>query len=134
MNKITGCFHDFSPVIDDHPLSEWFETIASDLSWNKKRPLPDWAIRIFSENIIAAGNVKTDDELDQILKLIKLSLSEYIHRINETNNTVDDMSASHITYCENQRLNPHNPTILKTFGLSDTQVQSYINHCLFPIN
>jgi hypothetical protein len=133
-SKITGCFHDFSPVVTDHPLSQWFAEQSKQLSWNKQRQLPEWAERIFSENIIAAGNVKSDEELDQITRFITSSLSAYMNSINDTNNTIDDISSIHNLYCENQRLNPHNPTILKTFGLSDEQVQLYINQCLFPIN
>jgi hypothetical protein len=133
-SKITGCFHDFSPVVNDHPLSKWFADQSKQLSWNRQRPLPDWAKRIFSEDIIAAGNIKTDEELEQISKFIISSLNIYIDTLIDTNNTINDTEPKHTSYCENQRLNPHNPTILKTFGLSDEQVQLYINQCLFPIN
>ena len=133
-NKITGCFHDFSPVITNHFLSQWFAEQSNKLFWNSKRQLPEWAIRIFSENIIAAGNVKTDDELNQIIKFVTSSLEMYLQNIGDTNNSVEDISNTHIEYCQNQRLNPHNPTMLKTLGLTDNQVQLYINHCLFPIN
>ena len=48
-NKITGCFHDFSPAGDhEHPLIDWFAGEAAQLQWNKTRKLPDWAERIFT--------------------------------------------------------------------------------------
>lgn len=133
-NKITGCFHDFSPVIENHPLSKWFEEESSTLIWNKKRDLPDWGKRIFSTSIIAAGNVQTDEELFQIFNTIERSLQTYISSLLGTNNSVNDISDKHNFYIENQRLNPHNPRVLMTLGLSEEQASTYINTCLFPLN
>jgi hypothetical protein len=130
-NKITGCFHDFSPVIPNHKLSEWFAN-ASKLEWNKKRELPDWAKQIFSNDIIAAGNIQTDEEVAQIQTMIKNSLSTYLHVLPSTNLSVPDISNIHKFYIDNQRLNPHNPSILKSLGLSENHITTYINHCLFP--
>ena len=130
-NKITGCFHDFSPVVNDHPLSEWFSIESSKLNWNKKRELPEWAQRIFSNDIIAAGNVQSDDELAQISDMISLSLRVYLSTLEDTNNTVDDISNKHKFYVENQRLNPHNPKVLMNLGLSEEDAVTYVNHCLF---
>jgi len=131
-NKITGCFHDFSPVIDNHSLSAWFSDESSKLSWNKKRELPEWAKRIFSNDIIAAGNIQTNDELAQISKTISNTLHIYLSSLKDTNNTIDDISIKHKCYIENQRLNPHNSRILSTLGLSEDDAHAYINSCLFP--
>ena len=131
-NKITGCFHDFSPVVESHPLSDWFSDEFANLSWNKKRELPEWATRIFSNSIIAAGNVQSDEEISQILKTVSLSLYTYISSLKDTNNTVDDVSNKHHFYIENQRLNPHNARILMTLGLSEETAEEYITRMLFP--
>jgi Ferredoxin-dependent bilin reductase len=131
-NKITGCFHDFSPVTDGHPLSYWFSHESAKLSWNKKRELPDWAKRIFSDDIVAAGNVSSDDELSQISGMIANTLNAYLGSIKDTNNTVDDISFHHHHYIENQRLNPHNPNVLTLLGLSNQEANMYIDNCLFP--
>lgn len=133
-NKITGCFHDFSPVIDNHPLSVWFSKESSKLDWNKKRELPEWAQRIFSNDIIAAGNVQSDDELEQISGMITDTLDVYLSSLYDTNNTVDDISGKHKFYIENQRLNPHNPRVLMNLGLSEEQANMYVEGCLFPSN
>lgn len=133
-NKITGCFHDFSPVIENHPLSEWFADESSKLSWNKKRVLPEWATRIFSNDIIAAGNVQSDDEITQIYDTIASTLDAYITSLRDTNHTIDDISAKHQYYIENQRLNPHNPKVLTLLGLSEEDAKLYIDKCLFPLN
>lgn len=133
-NKITGCFHDFSPVVSEHSLSSWFKETSVQLEWNKKRELPDWGKRIFSESIIAAGNVQSDIELEQIENMIVSSINVYLSSLKDTNNTVDDVSNKHFYYIENQRLNPHNPRVLMTLGLSEEQANEYVSRCLFPNN
>lgn len=133
-NKITGCFHDFSPVIANHSLSDWFKEESEKLEWNKKRELPDWGKRIFSDSIIAAGNVQSDEELDQILNTVSSTLTAYMVSLIDTNHTIDDISSKHQYYIENQRLNPHNPRVLMSLGLSEEQSHLYVNHCLFPVN
>lgn len=132
--KITGCFHDFSPVVPKHKLSQWFAAQSKQLSWNKKRELPDWAKAIFSDSIIAAGNVQADDELLQISNFVKSSLAMYLRELLVSNHTVDNMKCMHDIYCDFQRMNPHNPTILKSLGLSNDQAIQYIEDCLFPKN
>ena len=131
-NKITGCFHDFSPVIPDHSLSSWFKEESDKLEWNKKRELPDWGKRIFSDSIIAAGNVQSDDELEQLLSTVSATLNAYLSSLIYTNNTIVDVSANHHYYIENQRLNPHNPRVLMNLGLSEEQASLYVANCLFP--
>ena len=131
-NKITGCFHDFSPVVDNHQLSIWFSDESAKLDWNKKRELPDWGKRIFSDSIIAAGNVQSDEELNQISETITSTLNTYLSSLEDTNNTSDDISNKHKYYVENQRLNPHNPKVLMMLGLSEEEAVEYINNCLFP--
>jgi hypothetical protein len=132
--KITGCFHDFSPVVSKHKLSKWFATQSKKLTWNKKRELPVWAKAIFSDDIIAAGNVQSDDEILQISTFVKLSLETYLDRLLEYNHSVDDISCMHRLYCDFQRMNPHNPVILKSLGLTEEQATRYIKDCLFPTN
>jgi hypothetical protein len=133
-NKITGCFHDFSPVMANHSLSDWFKEESEKLEWNKKRELPDWGKRIFSDSIIAAGNIQSDEELEQILNTITTTLQTYISSLSDTNNTIDDISDKHQYYIENQRLNPHNPRVLMSLGLSEEQASLYVTNCLFPSN
>jgi hypothetical protein len=69
-NKITGCFIDYSPAGDaEHPMIEYFGEEVAQYDWNKKRKLPEWAERIFSEHMVAAGNVSDETELTQITNL-----------------------------------------------------------------
>ena len=62
-NKVTGFFHDWSPLSGkremDHPMVEWFCEESKTYEPSKVRELPDWALQIFSPGMIAAGNINT---------------------------------------------------------------------------
>jgi phycocyanobilin:ferredoxin oxidoreductase len=132
-NKITGCFHDFSPAGDkDHPLIEWFADEVTRLEWNRTRKLPDWAERIFTPFMVAAGNVQKQEELDQITNLAKLTVSVYLQEIAKTNNTVKNTTENQNFYAQNQKQNPHTPRVMVSLGLSEEDVRVFIQECLFP--
>jgi phycocyanobilin:ferredoxin oxidoreductase len=132
-NKITGCFHDFSPAGDyEHPLIDWFSEQAQQLQWNKTRKLPDWAERIFTGSMIAAGNVQDQEELDQIFSIAKRTVKHYLAAVSETNNTAENTTSNQNYYCENQKQNPHTPRVMVSLGLSEEDVRVFIQECLFP--
>ena len=132
-NKITGCFHDYSAAGDpEHPMMDWFADEVQKLEWNKTRKLPDWAERIFSPSMIAAGNVSNEEELEQIFSIARTTLDHYISSVSETNNTANDTTESQNFYCENQKCNPHTPRVMVSLGLSEEDVQVFIQDCLFP--
>ena len=132
-NKITGCFHDYSPAGDQfHPMIEWFGTEVAKLEWRKPRALPDWAQRIFTEHMVAAGNVSDEAELDQITEMAKTTLSHYLSAVGETNNTVLDTTSFQNYYCDNQKQNPHTPRVMASLGLNEDDVHAFIQECLFP--
>jgi phycocyanobilin:ferredoxin oxidoreductase len=132
-NKITGCFHDFSPAGDsDHPMIDWFAQEARRLEWNKVRKLPDWAERIFTGAMIAAGNVSDETELDQILAMARKNLSHYLSTVKETEYTHPNTASAQNYYCENQKQNPHTPKVMVSLGLSEADVEVFIQDCLFP--
>ena len=123
-NKITGCFHDFSKTDDpNHPLIEWFGHEVSKLTWRKKRDLPDWATRIFSEHMIAAGNVSKEDELDQIFNTVERTLDHYLESVAETNGFTYNNAEEQNYYCENQKQNPHTPKVMASLGLDEEDVR-----------
>jgi len=132
-NKITGCFHDFSPAGDsEHPLIEWFAEEAQKLEWNKTRKLPEWAERIFTGSMIAAGNVQKQEELDQIINLVKLTTNVYLQNVGDTNNTAKNTTQNQNFYAQNQKMNPHTPRVMVSLGLSEDDVRIFIQECLFP--
>ena len=132
-NKITGCFHDFSSTgYPMHPLIEWFGDEVSKLEWRKTRELPDWAQRIFSRHMIAAGNVSKEDELDQMLTMVVKNLDHYLECVGETKTDCIDNTKMQNIYCENQKLNPHTPKVMTSLGLNEDDVRVFIDECLFP--
>jgi phycocyanobilin:ferredoxin oxidoreductase len=132
-NKITGCFHDFSPSGDnEHPLIEWFAGEAVKLQWNKIRKLPDWAEHIFTDSMISAGNVSEPSELEQISLLAKNNLAHYLNTVSDTNGNSFDVSHNQNYYCDNQQKNPHTPKVMTSLGLNEEDVRVFIQDCLFP--
>lgn len=140
-NKVTGAFHDFSPTNDlNHPLCTWFADRVKDYEWSKKRNLPEWAQNIFSDNMIAAGNINTEFELNEILKLSKETLKKYLEGLylyQHLGTYEDKVNGVQYTdrqnwYCQNQKLNPHTPKVMESLGYDKETVQNFIQNCLFP--
>ena len=132
-NKITGCFHDFSPAGDvEHHLIDWFAAETQKLQWNKTRKLPEWAERIFTGSMIAAGNVSDPEELEQITDLVKLTSEVYLKHVSDTNGTARNTTDNQNYYAQNQKQNPHTPRVMVSLGLSEDDVQHFIQECLFP--
>ena len=132
-NKITGCFIDYSPAGDrNHPMIEYFGDEVARYEWNKPRKLPEWAERIFSKNMVAAGNVSDETELAQIASLASILVNHYTECVGETNNTVENTAEQQNYYAQNQKQNPHTPKVMVSLGLSEDDVQHFIQECLFP--
>ena len=132
-NKITGCFHDYSPAGDPyHPMIEWFGNEVSKLEWRKQRELPDWAQRIFTKHMVAAGNVQDETELEQITDLAKTTIDHYLNTVSETNHKAADTTFEQNFYAQNQKQNPHTPRVMVSLGLSEEDVRHFIQDCLFP--
>lgn len=130
-DKVTGAFHDFSPANLNDPALEHFASEAAKSSWSKERDLPDWAKAIFSKNMIAAGNIQTDEETQQIVSVVKSNTKWYI----EDMKVEDDMPSSyaHNRYAYFQKQNPHTPRTMKALGLDEEDVDFFVSKCLFPV-
>jgi phycocyanobilin:ferredoxin oxidoreductase len=132
-NKITGCFIDYSPTGDhNHPMIEYFADEVSRYDWNKPRKLPEWAERIFSKSMIAAGNVSDESELRQIASLAEILVNHYTECVGETNNTTENTTEQQNYYAQNQKQNPHTPKVMASLGLDEQDVAVFIQECLFP--
>lgn len=132
-NKITGCFIDYSPTTDrDHPMIEYFAEEVSRYEWIKKRELPDWAQRIFSPHMVAAGNVQDESELKQIASLANILVNHYLETVSETNHKIADNTFEQNYYAQNQKQNPHTPRVMTSLGLDEEDVRVFIQDCLFP--
>jgi len=123
----------YSPSEDaNHPMLEYFQHEVTKLEWRKERALPDWAQRIFSSNMVAAGNVSDETELAQIAEMAKTGVEHYLSNVGETNNTAKDTTYNQNYYAQNQKQNPHTPRVMTSLGLNEEDVRVFIQECLFP--
>tara|TARA_B100001057_G_C22649345_1_gene871473 strand:+ start:243 stop:926 length:684 start_codon:yes stop_codon:yes gene_type:complete len=133
--KVTGAFHDFSPLLKkEHPLTEWFIAENDWYKPSKERPLPDWAQKIFSRGMIAAGNITEERELNQICTMAVSNLRNYIDKIqsHHGDSDKDDVIKAQNFYCEHQQQNPHTPRTMKSLGLPDKDIELFCKDNLFP--
>jgi hypothetical protein len=115
-------------------MSKWFEKETIYRKWKKERVLPEWAKQIFSENIVAAGNVNDEDELSDLINLSVNCVQFYISNVGKkTDKTIhEEVRKSHNRYAYYQRQNPHTPKTLKALGFESEIVDSFIEKSLFP--
>jgi hypothetical protein len=129
-NKVTGAFHDFSPVDPNHPMLAWFHNRVSGLEWSKVRTLPEWARNIFSGSMVAAGNIHDPQELATVVRLVTENLDYYLKEVGRADG--NDYTKQQNWYCFNQKQNPHTPRVMAALGLDPTEVAVFIDTCLFP--
>jgi len=128
-NKVTGAFHDFSPI-GEHPLNDWFKDKVAGYQWSRERELPEWARNIFSPSMVAAGNINTEEELAKVLSLATANLNQYLDYMGMGEK--GDYKDKQNYYCQNQKKNPHTPRVMASLGLDPDEVSLFINKCLFP--
>ena len=132
-NKITGCFVDYSPTgMPKHPMIEYFGEEISRYEWHKPRALPEWAQRIFSPHMLAAGNVSDESELRQIASLANILINHYLETVSETQGQATSTKDAQNYYAQNQKQNPHTPKVMVSLGLSEDDVNVFVQECLFP--
>jgi len=128
--KVTGAFHDFSPVDPNHFMMSEFHERAAKFIPSKKRELPEWARNIFSGSMISAGNVRDGDELQELLDLCFTNLKYHLNNIGGS--TENNYTKEHNWYAINQKKNPHTPRVMENMGVEPDEVRRYIDTCLFP--
>ncbi len=134
-NKMTGAFHDFSPSADpDHPMIQGYYESVENFIPEKPRELPEWARNIFTGKMLAAGNVKTEEEATEIIRIALSNLHAYFEEVGETKGegAPDLVAACQNYYCENQQQNPHTPRTMKSLGLPEADVDRFCTDMLFP--
>ena len=137
-NKVTGFFHDWSPLAKrDHTMVDWFVKEASLYEPSKPRPLPDWAMKIFSPGMIAAGNIKEEKELTHALSMAQSNMGVYFtllrrEKNNETDITEQEIKDAQNRYAKHQRENPHTPRVMLSLGLPEDDVKEFCTDALFP--
>ena len=133
--KVTGAFHDFSPLLQkDHPLTKWFIEENKSFKPSKERELPDWAKAIFSGGMIAAGNIREEEELNKICTMAVSNLNNYIDKIRNHEGEADmkDVIKAQNYYSEHQQKNPHTPRVMHSLGLPEEDIKLFCSDNLFP--
>lgn len=128
--KVTGAFHDLSPVADGTSLDTWFAARAAQQQWSKERQLPEWARQIFSPSMVAAGNIQDPDELARLINFVLSNLMYYLDSIGKTG--LNDYTERQNHYCHWQKQNPHTPRVMAALGFEPEVVHDFIHKCLFP--
>ena len=134
-NKMTGAFQDFSPSADpDHPMIQGYYESVEHFVPEKQRELPEWAKNIFTGKMLAAGNVKSEEEATEIIRIAVDNLKAYFDEVGETQGEGDPslVSACQDYYCHNQQQNPHTPNVMKSLGLPEQDVDTFCKDMLFP--
>jgi phycocyanobilin:ferredoxin oxidoreductase len=134
-NKMTGAFHDFSPSSDhDNPMIEGYKESVADFIPKKQRQLPEWATNIFTDKMLAAGNVSTEEEATAIIELALGNLRAYFDEIGEFTGfgNREIVAGAQNYYCHNQQQNPHTPRTMKSLGLDEADVDKFCTDMLFP--
>jgi phycocyanobilin:ferredoxin oxidoreductase len=134
-NKMTGAFHDFSASSTfDHPMIDGYKEAVADFIPKKQRQLPEWATNIFTDKMLAAGNVNTEEEAVAIIELAQNNLRAYFVEVGEFTGygNRDEVTAAQNYYCHNQQQNPHTPRTMKSLGLDEEDVDRFCTDMLFP--
>ena len=133
--KMTGAFHDFSASSTfDHPMIDGYKEAVADFIPKKQRQLPEWATNIFTDKMLAAGNVNTEEEAVAIIELAQNNLRAYFDEVGEFTGAGnrDEVIAAQNYYCHNQQQNPHTPRTMKSLGLDEEDVDRFCTDMLFP--
>jgi len=134
-NKMTGAFHDFSASATiDHPMIQGYFDSVADFVPEKQRELPEWARNIFTDKMLTAGNVKTEEEAVAIIEIALNNLRAYFEEVGDYNGFGDTtlVQAAQNYYCHNQQQNPHTPNVMKSLGLPEEDVDKFCTDMLFP--
>ena len=132
-NKITGAFHDFSNAGDPQSFMYlWFKAKVNGLEWNKPRALPEWAQRIFSPAMVAAGNLQEEAEIDQLCNTALTTLDFYLSNVGHDQQDIADFHMAQNKYCYWQKQNPHVIKSMVAMGITEDKMKRFVNEVLFP--
>lgn len=132
-SKITGAFHDFSNSGDpNHHMMKWFSETTKNLSWSKPRQLPEWAKQIFSQDMIAAGNLQDEDEIDLLCHLAKITLKYYLENVGISQTCGADFHMAQNRYCYYQKQNPQVIKSMVAMGVPEPIILKFVDEVLFP--
>ena len=62
-------------LIPEHDMIQGYYESVEHFASEKQRELPEWARNIFTGKMLAAGNVKTDEEATEIIRIALSNLT-----------------------------------------------------------
>ena len=132
-SKITGAFFDFSVTADSlHPMQLWFKEHGNRVEWRRQRTLPEWANKIFSDYVVAAGFLKEVQELNNFVNLATKNLDYYLDNVGKTRIHNANFVEFQNRYCYYQKQNPHTVSSMIAMGIPKTVIENFIEEILFP--
>ena len=127
-NKVTGCFHDISPTgYNDFEVANGYEE-------SKRRELPDWAKEIFSEGMVAAGNVNEEKEINELIAIGASNLMTWFEVQEGLEMSIPDYNYMNALskYCQNQLMNPHSFAVMMKLGFPEEYLRNFKMNKQFP--
>jgi hypothetical protein len=110
----------------------WFKAQVNDLEWNKPRELPEWARQIFSPAMVAAGNLRSELEIQQLCDLAKTTLDFYIKNVGIAQHSGFDFHQAQNRYCHYQKQNPQVVRSMVAMGIEEDKIKRFVQEVLFP--
>jgi len=125
--KVSGCFHDLSPTTGESLAYNKFSQLAQNMKFKRERELPDWAKAIFSDNMIAAGNVTDNLELRSLHHAGLYNAWNWFDEISDIpeQDTSEIHAEAKTRYCTNQLKNNNSNNVMVALGLDKDYVKKF---------
>jgi len=132
-SKVTGCFHDFSPTVDNvssATCTSKFKEQTSRFVPKRNRELPQWAKEIFSENMVIAGATDDPYEIDALVHMGKENLFTWLNTVHQAPPCAESAEVLKYTealskYCTNQLANTNSKNVMIALGLEEDYVNQF---------
>jgi hypothetical protein len=103
----------------------------NNLNWSKPRELPEWAKQIFSPEMLAAGNINTEEEMDKLTNVVIDNLDHYLYNVGCSSN-MENYLTQYNKYCKFQKMNPHALAMMINIGVDEQIFKKFRDDILFP--
>ena len=113
-------------------MMQWFSNKTNNYQWKKARQLPDWARAIFSNSMVAAGNLNSEEEVISLCELAKSSLEYYLSNVGKSQESGSEYHMAQNRYCYYQKQNPHVVSSMIAMGVPEQQIHTFVDELLFP--
>ena len=82
--------------------------------------------------MVAAGNVRIGEELDNLCELALRTLDYYLKNVGNTQQDLADYHMAQNRYCYYQKQNPHVIRSMVSMGISEPTIKKFVREVLFP--